>query len=165
MPAADSSTLETEAADTIAAYFCRMADTLGLPRSTALIYHTLFLTDEALSYTEIVERSGLSKASASTGLKLLERAKAVEIVIVPASRATHYKAELSLRRLAAGLVQETLMPGFKAGGHYLEQLPDLEKSDAPILNERISRLRHWHQLAHDLVPLLSALGPTEKAES
>ncbi|MBB5350824.1 DNA-binding transcriptional regulator GbsR (MarR family) [Haloferula luteola] len=140
-----------------------MADTLGMPRSTALIYQTLFLSDEPLSFTEIVERSGLSKASASTGLKLLERTKAVETVVVPSSRGTYYRAELSLRRLASGLIQESLVPGFKTGREVLERLPALEEAAHPVLVERIGRLLHWHQLAQDLVPLLAGFGNQEES--
>lgn len=144
----------------LAAYFCRMADTIGLPRSVALIYHTLFISSEPLSFNDIVEKSRLSKASASTGLKYLERMRGVEIVVVPDERRTFYRAERSIRRLITGFVQESLQPGLDAGQRLLDHpthRPEFELS--PLLAERLSSLRHWHQLTRELIPALTTLDP------
>ncbi len=161
MTAPPGTSSDLEATRRIAEYFCRLADTINLPRSVALIYHTLFLADEPLSFGEIVERSGLSKASASTGLKLLERMHGVEIVVRPDDRRTFYRPELSLRRLATGFLEQNLQPGLRDGSRLLEEIGH-SADDGQLsshLRERIASLRRWHELAGDLLPLLSALSP------
>ena len=45
----------------LSAYFCQLADSFGLPRSVALIYGTLFLAENPLPVSDIIEESGLSK--------------------------------------------------------------------------------------------------------
>ena len=143
----------------MAAYFARVAETFSLPRSAARIYHTLFVAEKALSFTEIVKESGLSKASASNGLKLLESMLAVAIVHVPNNRNTYYRPELSLRRLASGFLNQSLLPGINAGERILESAP-LE-SDEKISEHflaRLSSLRSWHKSSKDILPLLAALG-------
>jgi DNA-binding transcriptional ArsR family regulator len=161
MPATQSipsSKIADQAVEAMTGYFCRIADTFGLPRSVALIYHALFVAEEPLSFTEIVDRSGLSKGSASTGLKMLERMRAVEVVVVPASRSTYYRPELSLRRLAAGFLQHSLLPGLDAGGRMLDTAPSTEHPKLPDhLRQRLSSLRHWHEASQGLLPMLAAI--------
>lgn len=143
----------------MAAYFARIADTFNLPRSLAAIYHTLFLAEKDLNFTEIVETSGLSKASASTGLKLLESMLTVEVVHVPNDRNTYYRPELSLRRLASGFLKQSLLPGIEAGGRLLEGAPS-ESDDnlSEHVSTRLASLRSWHETSKDLLPLLTSLG-------
>ena len=140
------------------AYFARVSETFNLPRSVGGIYHTLFVAEKDLSFTEIVEQSGLSKASASTGLKLLESMLAVEIVHVPNDRNTYYRPELSLRRLAAGFLKQSLLPGLEAGGRMLELGPSpFAENLSRHLSNRLSSLKSWHQSSKDLLPLLTTL--------
>ena len=160
-----ASTSDTEASEAMAAYFARVAETFSLPRSVAGIYHTLFVAEKDLSFTEIVENSGLSKASASTGLKLLESMLAVEIVHVPNDRNTYYRPELSLRRLAAGFLKQSLLPGLEAGGRLLESVSsESEETLSEHFSKRLSSLRSWHSSSKDLLPLLAALGNLEVSD-
>jgi DNA-binding transcriptional regulator GbsR (MarR family) len=146
-------------------YFCRVADTFGLPRSVALIYHELFVALEPLSFREIVERAGLSKGSTSTGLKMLERMRAVEIVVIPASRSTYYRPELSLRRLATGFIEQSLLPGLDAGARMLDTAPSSEHPKLPAhLRQRLSSLRKWHETSSGLLPMLAALGESDASD-
>lgn len=158
MKSIPSSTLADQAVEAMTGYFCRVADTFGLPRSVALIYLALFVAEESLSFTEIVEHAGLSKGSASTGLKMLERMRAVEVVVVPSSRSTYYRPELSLRRLTAGFLQHSLLPGLEAGGRLLDTAPSPDHSKLPDhLRQRLTSLRHWHETSQGLLPMLAAL--------
>jgi DNA-binding transcriptional regulator GbsR (MarR family) len=157
------SAADEEVSAMLAQYFCRMADTIGLPRSVALIYHVLFLADQPLSFADIVDRSGLSKASASTGLKFLERLHGLETVVLPEDRRTFYKAERSLRRLVTGFVTQNLQPGLDGGQRLLDQaaLSSARTSVSPLLAERLASLRHWHQLTSQLLPTVTALDSYE----
>ena len=144
----------------LTSYFSRMADAVGLPRSVALIYRILFLSSEPISFQQIVETSGLSKASASTGLRLLERVRGLEVITVPSDRRTFYKAELSIRRLVSGFIEHTLQPTLEAGDRFLGELDgEGEQSLSPLHAERLASVREWHRLARELVPLLSLIDP------
>ena len=149
----------------MAAYFARIAETFSLPRSVAGIYHTLFVAEKELSFTQVVDRSGLSKASTSTGLKLLESMLAVEVVHVPNDRNTYYRAELSLRRLASGFLKQSLLPGLEAGGRLLENtrsLTDLTLSEH--LLKRLASLQSWHESSVAILPLIAAFGENESQQ-
>lgn len=162
MTQASSSTTDKAVIALIAGYFCRVAETVGLPRSAAQIYSALFVAEGPVSFTEVVDRAALSKASASTGLKLLVRMKAVEMVIVPGERGTYYRPELSMRRLVTGFLQESLLPGLEAGGRLLDRAS--EASDAqlsPRLQERLASLHRWHDLTADLLPALTLFDGAE----
>jgi DNA-binding transcriptional regulator GbsR (MarR family) len=153
-------TADEQFKQTLAAYFCKMSGTVGLPRSVALIYHSLFLSPAPLCFADIVNQSGLSKASASTGLKLLERMGGVEAVFVPDDRRTFYRAELSLRRIIQGFIRESLQPGMDAGQCLLDEAAALPATElSPICIERLASLRHWHSLTKELLPALSTLDP------
>lgn len=146
--------------DLLTSYFSRMADAVGLPRSVALIYRILFLSPDPISFQQIVETSGLSKASASTGLRLLERMRALEVITVQSDRRTFYKAELSIRRLLSGFIEHTLQPTFEAGDRCLAGMDDgQEHSLSPLHAERLASVREWHRMAREIIPLLSLIDP------
>ena len=70
----------------MSAYFCQLADSFGLPRSVALIYGALFLAENPLPVSEIIEESGLSKGSVSSGLRFLERMGFIHLVVDSSDR-------------------------------------------------------------------------------
>ena len=156
-PATEISSVDT--ALLVSAYFSRCAETLGLPRSLAQIYATLFLSEEPLAFEEIVARSGLSKASASTGLRDLERLHGVERVMVPTDRRSFYQAQLSLRRLVGAFVTETIKPGLDDGARLLrEAVVASETADhSDHFRARVGSLVTWHERASEILPLLSGL--------
>ena len=156
------------ARDQMAAYFSRCAETIGLPRSLAAIYATLFLADSPLPFEEIVARSGLSKASASTGLRDLERLHGVERVVVPADRRSFYRAQLSIRRVLSAFLTESLKPGLEDGarmlqsaaGHLGDPATALADPATQHLRVRLESLLAWHDRASGILPMLSLLGAT-----
>lgn len=136
-------------------YFCQLAEALGLPRSVALIYAALYLAEGPLAAAEIIEESGLSKGSVSHGLRLLERMKFIHPVIRPSDRRSFYRPEPSLRKLAAGLIEENLLPALENGRGLLEEV-----SQGPVaghLKARLASLQHWNETALGLLPALSLL--------
>ena len=143
----------------IMAYFARCADTIGLPRSLAQIYATLFLSEAPLAFEEIVARSGLSKASASTGLRELERLHGVERVIIARERRSFYQAQLSLRRLLGVFVAESVKPGLRDGDRLLREALVLASrgEHSEHFKARLNSLATWHERAAEILPILSAL--------
>ena len=148
---------ETDSArDAFSGYFCQLADSFGLPRSVALIYGTLFLAENPLPVSEIIEDSGLSKGSVSNGLRFLERMGFIHLVVESADRRTFYRPELSLRRLAAGLIEENFTPALKRGETLLDEMAkNSELSDH--LKTRLASLQSWNETALGLLPALSLL--------
>ena len=140
----------------LSAFFCQLADSFGMPRSVALIYSTLFLAEDPLPVSEIIEESGLSKGSVSSGLRFLERVGFIHLVVESADRRTFYRPELSLRRLAAGLIEENFTPALKRGEMLLDEAAEnSELSDH--LRTRLASLRSWNETALGLLPALSLL--------
>jgi DNA-binding transcriptional regulator GbsR (MarR family) len=147
------------APELVMAYFTRCADTIGLPRSLAQLYAVLFLSESPLAFEEIVARSGLSKASASTGLRDLERLHGVERVIIAQDRRSFYQAQLSLRRLLGAFVAETVKPGLHDGDRLLREALALatEGDHSEHFKARLNSLVTWHERASEILPILSAL--------
>jgi DNA-binding transcriptional regulator GbsR (MarR family) len=104
--------------------FVQFSRALGQPRSIAEIYGMLFVSHQALSLDDLIERLQLSRGSASQGLKYLRELGAVRAVDMPASRRVHYEAVAELRNLA---------------GSFLHQQLDLYLSDSGARLERIAR--------------------------
>ena len=140
----------------LSAYFCQLADSFGLPRSVALIYATLFLAENPLPVSAIIEESGLSKGSVSSGLRFLERVGFIHLVVEQSDRRTFYRPELSLRRLVAGLIEENFTPALKRGETLLDEVAkNSELSDH--LKTRLASLQNWNETALGLLPALSLL--------
>ena len=148
---------ETDSArQALSGYFCQLADSFGLPRSVALIYGTLFLAENPLPVSEIIEESGLSKGSVSSGLRFLGRMGFIHLVVESSDRRTFYRPELSMRRLAAGLVEENFTPALKRGETLLNDVAkNSELSDH--LKTRLASLQSWNETALGLLPALSLL--------
>jgi DNA-binding transcriptional regulator GbsR (MarR family) len=147
------------ASELVLAYFSRCADTIGLPRSLAQLYATLFLSEEPLAFDEIVALSGLSKASASTGLRDLERLHGVQRVMVANDRRSYYQAQLSLRRLLSAFVAESVAPGLMDGARLLDDAMALAEGCAHSdhFKARLQSLVAWHDRASEILPMLAVL--------
>ncbi|MDA7539501.1 hypothetical protein N8544_04265 [Akkermansiaceae bacterium] len=140
----------------MSAYFCQLADSFGLPRSVALIYATLFLAENPLPVSAIIEESGLSKGSVSSGLRFLERVGFIHLVVDSSDRRTFYRPELSMRRLAVGLIEENFTPALKRGETLLDEVAkNSELSDH--LKTRLASLQSWNETALGILPALSLL--------
>ena len=155
------------ARELVLAYFSRAAETIGLPRSLAQIYATLFLSENPLAFEEIVAISGLSKASASTGLRDLERLQGVERVVVPADRRSFYQAQLSLRRIVGAFMAESIKPGIDDGSRLLRKAADMLGPDdnaaaSDHFRSRLQSLLTWHDRASEILPILAVFAAPSK---
>ena len=133
--------------------FSRMAQLVGLPKSIGQIYGLIYASPEPLNLDEVMSRLGISKGSASQGLKFLRSSSAVRTVSVPGRRSDHYEPETSLRSLATGFLKEQIEPHLDHGVERLRALasdPELQTED--LLQERIQRLENWHNRASSMLP-------------
>ena len=138
----------------VADYFGMLAPAVGLPRTVGRIYGVLFLSKAPMTFNEVVEAAGISKASASTGLRILSRLRAVVTVAGTGERRPSYAAETSARRLLGGLLSGSLLPHLEAGDELLEGVA----SGDEFVALRLERLRSWHRSAREILPALGRYG-------
>ncbi|HEV3271714.1 MAG TPA: hypothetical protein VGZ93_05980 [Candidatus Methylacidiphilales bacterium] len=143
--------------------FVQFSRALGQPRSYAEIYGLLFVSHEALPMDTLIERLGLSKGSASQGLKYLEELGAVRTVYVAGERRIHYEAVAELRNLAGRFLSQQILTHFKDSGARLERLGEqaqkLSGERRKHVSARLKLLRSWERNGRRVVPfVLKMLG-------
>ncbi len=152
-------------------FYIHLAQAFSLPKSVGAIFGVLFASPRPLSLDDIVERLSISKGSASSGLKLLQRVGAVQPTYEPGDRRTRYVPEMSIRRLLTGLLQETVTPHLRRGAEQLESLAPLLDEYPPeerkVLAARLRALNTWQGKAKRLLPfVLGFLGrPLRRAKA
>ena len=141
-------------------FFVRIAQAFGIPKSTAEIFGLIFSSPEPIAFETIVRRLQLSKSSASTGLRFLQRMNAIVTVPLPLERKTYYQPEMSMRRLITGLLGETALPHLHESSTHLDNLETLlsaQDTVDPRLENRLAHLRNWNRKASRLLPLILRL--------
>lgn len=146
----------------VIAFFVRMANLLGMPRSIGEIYGLLFISPRPLHMDELRMRLGLSKGGTSLGLKLLRSFGAVRTVYVPGDRRDHFAAELELRHLVGGFLKEKVHPHLDTGGERIERMAALVEAlpsgaDTEEVQRRLERLRNWHERARRFLPVAETM--------
>ena len=86
--------------------FLNAANSFGLPKSYGQIYGLLFCRDQPLAMNEVMELLGISKGSASQGLRSLRQLGAISSVYAPGDRKERFSAEIRLRKLVAGFLKD-----------------------------------------------------------
>ena len=148
-------------------YFASLASTFSLAPSIGQIYGLLFAHPQSLTFDQVVKRLKISKASASNGLQVLRRLKAVTARRQIGDRRTYYQAEVSIRRLLQGFVRDGISPQLEASVKNLDAIAELlenENADNPAaadrhrhLDRRLSSLRTWHHKIQRLIPWIARL--------
>jgi len=137
--------------------FVAAARLLGLPPSLGEIYGLLFMAATPLTLDNLVTRLGISKGSASQGLRALRTFGAVHVSHHPGDRRDHFTAETELKNLVSGFITGQLLPHLNASQTRLSQLQSLQTAAAnplnPIQRTRLEKLAHWHHQARSLAPL------------
>lgn len=131
----------------------------GLPRSLGEIYGLLFITGNPLALDDLVERLGISKGSASQGLKFLRTLGAIQEVDGPDARRTFYQADIKLKKLVGGFIREQLRPHLDSGKDRLASLQaevHLEEDSVrrAFYDERVKKLERWLKQAKLVLPLI-----------
>ncbi len=132
---------------------------LGLPRSLGEIYGLLFISPEPLSLDDLVERLGISKGSASQGLRALKGLGAVREIDMENSRRSHFQADIELKRLVGGFIREQVRPHLESGQSKIGRLQEVagEEADPELrafFESRVERLNYWIGRARIVLPLL-----------
>lgn len=141
-------------------FFVRAADLLGMPRSYGEIYGLLYSAEDPLQLNDVVTLLGISKGSASQGLRALRQFGAVKTVFVPGDRHDYYEAEMELKKMASGFLRDQVNPHLESGEDRLAQIRSLLEDDADSVKDskamlgKVAKLKKWHKRAHQIVPLV-----------
>ncbi len=139
-------------------HFVEISRALGQPRSLAEIYGLLFISPHPLPMDELVARLGISKGSASQGLKFLRDIGAVRAVENNGDRRVHYEAVAELRRLAGRFLRDQLAPRVAGNEARLEKLGgvihQLPQAHRDYADSRIKMLRSWNKNTRRVLPLV-----------
>jgi len=143
-------------------FFVDGVKVLGLPRSLGEIYGLLFISSKPLSLDDLVLYLGISKGSASQGLRTLRTLGAVHEASGNGDRRTYYEPAINLKRLVGGFIREQVRPHLDSGKTKLQSITETAKlSDDPQEREffldRIERLESWMKRGGQLLPILQKL--------
>jgi DNA-binding transcriptional regulator GbsR (MarR family) len=137
--------------------FVNTAKALSVPRTVGEIFGLLFSTAEPLSLDQVVTLLGISKGSASQGLRWLRDVGAVKSVYVDGDRRDYFEAETELRRLILGFLRETVEPHLSRGPNYIERISSAAQqspdSDKKFAISRATKLSRWHKFASQTLPM------------
>ncbi|MGE9296076.1 MAG: GbsR/MarR family transcriptional regulator [Puniceicoccales bacterium] len=138
--------------------FVRAAQLIGVPRSVGQIYGLLFCREDPLPMDDIMAALGISKGSASMGLKTLRQIGAVKTSFIIGDRRDHFTAELKLRKLVSGFISEQVQPHLNGGvdrlDHMETMLGELDDDEHAVAERRLAILRTWHNKMSKLAPIL-----------
>jgi len=137
---------------------------LGLPRSIGEIYGLLFISQNPLALDDLVRRLGISKGSASQGLRMLKSLGAVREANGNGNgeRRTFYEPAVELKRLAGGFIREQIRPHLDSGKNRVRQLAESagaveDPEQRKFLHERMERLEQWMRSGGRVLPLLQKI--------
>lgn len=143
-------------------FFCDGVRMLGLPRSIGEIYGLLFVSKEPLSLDDLVSKLGISKGSASQGLKMLRELGAVKDAEGEIPRRSYFIPDIELKQLVGGFIKEEVRPHLASGedklDHLKEMLTDIPSEDERSFYQlRLERLGRWSKNARLVLPLLQKI--------
>jgi DNA-binding transcriptional regulator GbsR (MarR family) len=135
---------------------------LGLPRSLGEIYGLLFITPDPLSLDDLVRILGISKGSASQGLRTLRTLGAVREASGNGDRRTYYEPAVDLKRLVGGFIREQVRPHLESGKSKLQALAETasltpDPVEREFFTDRIERLETWMKRGGQVLPVLQKI--------
>lgn len=135
---------------------------IGLPKSIGEIYGLLFVSRVPLSLDDLVARLGISKGSASQGLRMLRGLGAVHESDGNGGRRTYYEPEINLKRLVGGFIREQVMPHLESGRSKLTELESAvgaigDPAEREFYEDRVGRIDSWFRRGRVVLPVLQKL--------
>ncbi len=135
---------------------------LGLPRSIGEIYGVLFISPTPLALDDLVEKLGISKGSASQGLRALKGLGAVREVEGNGERRTYFEPAVELKRLVGGFIREQVRPHIESGKKKINKLAEAAREEPDperraFFQERVERIDNWTRRGGQVLPLLQRI--------
>ena len=143
-------------------FFVDGVKVLGLPKSIGEIYGLLFVSREPLSLDDLVGSLGISKGSASQGLRALKVLGAIREVQVGTERRAYFVAAVDLKRLVGGFIREQIRPHLESGRVKIGRLEEAAKRETSpetreFLKDRLDRLERWLKNGGRVLPVIQKL--------
>lgn len=131
----------------------------GLPKSIGEIFGLLYVSPQPQALDDLVNRLGISKGSASQGLKTLRTLGAIQESEGPDARRTYFEADIKLKQLVGGFIKEQLRPHINSGEERLRSIESLvrEEEDDELrtfYEGRVRKMQRWSKQARLVFPLL-----------
>lgn len=127
-----------------------MAQSAGVGRVLGQIYAYLYFSPEARNLSDLQQALGISKGSASTGVRQLEQWGAVKKIWVKGDRRNYYEAVDWFGKILRNAVLDTVGKRIAAYTSFLSEA-EAELADQSSLNgeqeflrERVADLRRFH---------------------
>ncbi|WP_309381858.1 GbsR/MarR family transcriptional regulator [Cerasicoccus frondis] len=141
--------------------FVHASQLIGVPKSVGQIFGLLYCRENPLPMDSIIESLGISKGSASMGLKTLRQIGAVKTVFVIGDRRDHYSPELRLRKLVSGFISDQVQPHLDSGSERLKHmeslLEEIPEEQRKFAEQRIQSLGSWHSKMTTILPIVRKL--------
>jgi DNA-binding MarR family transcriptional regulator len=144
--------------------FARLVQVLGLPRSIGQIYGMLYASPLPLSFSDIVQQLGISKGSASQGLRALREVGAIRPAPSTDDLREHFVPETELRKLIAGFLNGSIKPHLRSGTKRLGEFKTrhavalaADGAEGRLLLTRLGKLHSWHRKGSAVLPIISKL--------
>ena len=138
--------------------FVQLSRIIGVPRSYAELYALLFLSPRPLTMDEMIQRLGISKGSASQGLNFLRKAGAIRVIHQRGRRAACHEAVAELRHLAAGFLQDQILPQVEDSQNRLDQIAQmvtkLQAKERAQASRKITMLQSWGKQTRQFLPMV-----------
>jgi DNA-binding transcriptional regulator GbsR (MarR family) len=150
-----------------------ICDKFGLNNIMAQLYAILYLSDKPLSLNDMVDRLKISKGSASTNIRALERYGAVRQVWIMGSRKDYYEAEYDIekvildriRSMAEGRLSEIddMIRASRKELDYLNAQEEEEKEAIVVFKERLQRMEGLYSQAKSIFDMFNMAVSNKKS--
>ncbi|MBU6401287.1 MAG: hypothetical protein KGS61_13305 [Verrucomicrobia bacterium] len=142
----------------------RLYQLLGLPRSTGQIYGLLYFSVPPLSLDDLVDQLGISKASASMGVRQLLSWGALRQVWVPGQRRDFYEIVPDLGAVVRASFNDFVRPRLVSSQQRFDRMKDgldaeyraglLTREEYRICSARLKHLSKIQRRISSLTPLV-----------
>lgn len=144
----------------------RISQFWGFPKAMGTIYGVLYLSPEALTLDNLVEKASVSKGTVSTNVRTLERLGMVHKHIRIGERKDYYSAETDFWKIIKGILKEREKSEFDTAlrmvGDSLEmihssEIDPTETTLAAFYKQRLETMENFFHTLDNLVVMVMAL--------
>lgn len=134
------------------------AQLVGLPKSLGQIYGYLYSAVEPATMDQVIADLGISKGSASQGLKFLRQLGAVKTQLIIGDRRDHFVAEVRSKKLMGGFIREKLAPALEDGAERISFVRELLAQEGLMADsaheDQVAKLETWNKKLKLALPLI-----------
>ncbi len=134
------------------------AQLIGLPKSVGQIYGYLYSAVKPTTMDQLISELGISKGSASQGLKFLRQFGAIKTQLVIGDRRDHFVAEVKSKKLMGGFIREKLIPALDEGEERIGFVKRLLAADGlledQLHKDQVAKLETWNKKLRMALPVI-----------